>query len=244
VSGPGESRPGDALDGTAWDVARYVSGGMLVAIPAGVHADAVFAGGTVSGSAGCNRYTGGYAATGSALSFGPLATTMMACPPPASEVEAAYLAALATVASHAVTDGRLALLDASGAIVAELAAVPPDAYLGTWTARMVNDGRRAVTSPEAGSEITLELRDDGRASGDATCNRYAGTFTVGDETIAFGPLATTRMACPTPELAAQERAYIAALARAVTWQVRGDQLQLRDADGALQASFARKASGV
>jgi hypothetical protein len=134
------------LEGTTWTVARYAIGGALVHVPAGVHADAVFAAGRVSGSAGCNRYTGGCTASGSALSVGPLATTMKACPPPASEVEAVYLAALATVASYAQTIDRLTLFDASGAVVIEYVAVPRDAYLGSWTARMVNNGRQAVTS--------------------------------------------------------------------------------------------------
>jgi heat shock protein HslJ len=237
------TRPGDALEGSAWDLVRHVSGGALVAVPAGIHADVVFARETVSGSAGCNRYTGGYGASGSAIAFGPLATTMMACPPPASEVEAAYLAALATVVSYAVTADRLTLLDASGAVVVEYAAVPRDAYLGSWSARMVNNGRQAVASIEAGSEITLEIRDDGGASGNATCNPYMGTCTVVGRAIAIGALATTRMVCATPELAAQEQAYLAALGRAAAWEVSGDVLELRDAGGALQASFTRASSG-
>lgn len=227
------------LDGTAWTVTRYADGGVLVDIPAAVHADAVFTAGGVSGSAGCNRYTGAFDASGDTATFGPLATTMMACPPPASTVEAAYLAALATVVSYAVAADRLTLLDASGAVVVEYAAVPRDAYLGSWSARMVNNGRQAVASIEAGSEITLEVREVGAVSGNATCNRYMGTCTVAGRAIAFGALATTRMACAAPELAAQEQAYLAALGRAAAWEVSGDVLELRDAGGALQASFAR-----
>jgi heat shock protein HslJ len=66
-----------------------------------------------------------------------------------------------------------------------------------------------------------------------------GTYTVTGTTIAFGPLATTRMACTTAQLAAQERAYLAGLARVMTWVVSGEVLELRDVNGALQASFAR-----
>jgi heat shock protein HslJ len=241
-AGRGPAAGADAtgrLDGTAWTVARYLDGGALADIPAEVHADLVFAAGGVSGSAGCNRYTGAFDASGDAIVFGPLATTLMACPPPASEVEAAYLAALRAVTAYAVTADRLVLLDASGAAVVEYTAVPRDAYLGSWSGRMVNDGRQAVASLEAGSEITLQLREDGGASGNATCNRYMGSYTVDGRAIAFGRLAATRMACATPELAAQEQAYLAALGLAAAWEVRADVLELRDAGGALQASFGR-----
>jgi heat shock protein HslJ len=114
-----------------------------------------------------------------------------------------------------------------------------DRHVGTWIARMVNNGRQAVSSLEPDTEITLELRADGGVSGSATCNRYMGTCTVDGGTIGFGPIAATRMACATPKLAAQEQAYLAALARATAWEVRGDELELRDADGALQASYVR-----
>ena len=137
-------------------------------------------------------------------------------------------------------EDRLTLFDTEGLPVVEYAAAPRDAYRGAWTARMVNNGKQAVTSLERGSEITLDLAADGAASGNATCNRYMGTYAVHGEAIAFGALATTRMACPTAELAAQEQAYLAALGRSTTWSVRGDVLEMRDAAGAVQATFVRR----
>ena len=47
------------------------------------------------------------------------------------------------------------------------------------------------------------------------------------------------MACPPPASDA-EAAYLAALARATAWEVHRDTLELRDAAGALLASFARR----
>ncbi len=69
--------------------------------------------GTVSGFAGCNTFTGTYTIDGQALSFGPLASTKMACEPPASAVEAEYLGALAGVGEWTLTDGGL---DLSGSV--------------------------------------------------------------------------------------------------------------------------------
>ena len=54
--------------------------------------------GRVSGSGGINRLMGDYTLTGDELSFGMLATTMMAGPPERMEAEQRFLAALGTVA--------------------------------------------------------------------------------------------------------------------------------------------------
>jgi len=56
--------------------------------------------GTVSGSAGCNRFTSTFEAEGAALRFGPAATTRRLCPGDGvMEQEQAFLRALATVAT-------------------------------------------------------------------------------------------------------------------------------------------------
>lgn len=60
---------------------------------------------------------------------------------------------------------------------------------------------------------TLSFVDPGRISGKASCNRYGGGADLGDGTIKVGPMQTTRMAC-TPEIDAQERAYLLALQNA------------------------------
>lgn len=66
--------------------------------------------GSVSGFAGCNTFGGTYQLDGTTLTFGPLATTKMACQRPASAVEAEYLAALGGVTGWVVEpDGRLRL---------------------------------------------------------------------------------------------------------------------------------------
>jgi heat shock protein HslJ len=77
----------------------------------------------VAGSTGCNRIMGAYSmdADGS-LQFGNLATTMMACPD--METEAAFLAALRSIRSSTIQDGRLLLIDGQGDPVARFEAKP------------------------------------------------------------------------------------------------------------------------
>ncbi len=227
------------LDGRAFNVVMLRMGDSLGPVPDGVHVDARFGDGRVSGSCGCNRYTAECTARAGTIRIGPAASTMMACPPPRMEVEQAFLAALAAARTYVGAGPILALLDGDGSVVVELFAAPAEAYVGSWEATGINNGRAAVVGPEDGSAVTLELSADGSVAGSATCNRYRGTYTVDEETISFGTLATTRMACPSEALAAQEAAYLAALATAVTWDVSGDRLELRDLRGAMQVAFRR-----
>lgn len=75
------------------------------------------ASGTVSGTAGCNRYTGQYTLDGEELAVSPLASTRMMCAEDVMEQEMAYLAALPWVAGANVIEGELVLTDLDGAPV-------------------------------------------------------------------------------------------------------------------------------
>ena len=83
-----------------------------------------------------------------------------------------------------------------------------------------------------GSRAMLQFGAEGKAAGNAGCNRFSGDFTVGDGAIGFGPMAVTRMMCP-PEMMAVERAFLAALAASAGYARDGITLELRDAGGAV-----------
>ncbi|PSL20142.1 YbaY family lipoprotein [Shimia abyssi] len=68
----------------------------------------------VSGTSGCNRFSGGYDRDGQSLTFLPLASTRMACAGPIDEQEGAVFKALGQVATYAVEDRELILKSASG----------------------------------------------------------------------------------------------------------------------------------
>lgn len=65
--------------------------------------------GTVSGSGGCNTFTGTYTMDGESLSFGPLAATKKMCGPAASEQEFTYFRFLAQINKFKVEDEELEL---------------------------------------------------------------------------------------------------------------------------------------
>jgi len=69
--------------------------------------------GKVSGDSGCNRYVGGYTISGSSITFGPLAGTLMACPDPQMKAEAAYLAKLQSATKFKATLNTLTLYKGS-----------------------------------------------------------------------------------------------------------------------------------
>jgi len=70
---------------------------------------------------------------------------------------------------------------------------------------------------------TLSFVEPGRIIGTGSCNRFGGATELGDGTIKVGALQTTRMAC-TPEIDAQERAYLAALQNAYRLELVSGQL--------------------
>jgi putative lipoprotein len=68
----------------------------------------------------------------------------------------------------------------------------------------------------------------GTVSGNSGCNTFNGSVTIDGDSIEFGPLAGTRMACPEPAMSV-ETAYLAALDGATNWRIDGSQLILEGA---------------
>jgi heat shock protein HslJ len=229
----------DPLSGTSWSLATFVDaqGATQPALP-GVEATLAFAGGRVGGTAGCNRLSGTYQVDGSSLTFGPIMSTMMACPEPQMTQEAAVTNAMANVASFEITGDRLAMNDASGATVLTFDRTQALSLVGReWTATMINNGRGGLASAVAGTTVTATFGEDGSLSGSGGCNSYSGTFAVDGNTISIGSIASTMMMCMGEGVMEQEQAYLAALSKATTYAIDGTTLDLWDADGARQVSY-------
>lgn len=74
-------------------------------------------------------------------------------------------------------------------------------------------------------EATLEFLEQGRVAGRGSCNRFFGAAKIEGGTISFGPLGTSRMACPEP-VSQQEAKYLAALQAAERFTLEGSALLL------------------
>ncbi|HXY32541.1 MAG TPA: META domain-containing protein [Gemmatimonadaceae bacterium] len=94
--------------------------------------------------------------------------------------------------------------------------------LGThWT---VTEVHSAPVGPTA-NEPYIQLAADGKTvSGSGGCNRLTGQSTVAGDSLRFGPMAQTRMACATGM--DQEQAITSALALATRYRIQGNTLQL------------------
>jgi heat shock protein HslJ len=86
-----------------WQVTTL--GGLALPDQASVTFD--FAAPSVSGSAGCNRFTGTYGQDGSNVTFGPAALTRMACAPEVMDVEAGFTKALSRITRFDIAADRL-----------------------------------------------------------------------------------------------------------------------------------------
>lgn len=229
------------LDDTAWVLAaiagRHVSGGSTVTLQ--------FEQGRLSGTDGCNRYSGAYSATGSAFEVSPqLASTRMACPEPAATQAQAFIAGLSAAKRYRVDGARLLLLSSEGTALLTLAAQSLLLEGTSWQATGINNGRQAVQSIAKDTTVTLSFGADGDASGSAGCNHYSGRYAASGSSISIGQIAVTSMNCAAPEgVMEQEQAYLKALAGAGSVRYEGDRLELRTEDGALAASFMRADGG-
>jgi heat shock protein HslJ len=217
-----------AVEGATWSLAAHpaseLHGLARLSRPVTVRFEA----GRLQGFSGCNSFTGSYQLDGDRLKLGQAASTMMACSDPAGSVEKAFQAAFSGTLRYTVEGDRLLVTAASGETL-EFARQPAPALAGsTWKVTGYNNNRQAVVGPLADSVITLSF-EDGQVSGSAGCNSFHGAYATRDDRIEFGPLATTRRACDEP-LMAQESAFLAALASAVTWRIDGNVLDLHRAD--------------
>ena len=113
------------LEGPAWSFLAFIESegweGETEVVPVsmpflGTRITAQFAGGNLSGSAGCNNYGAPYRSSGLSISLGALAATEMECPGPAGvmEQERRYLETLRTVTGRRVYGRQLWLQTEDG----------------------------------------------------------------------------------------------------------------------------------
>lgn len=227
------------LNDSAWTLAA-LAGATLPPTPVPTLS---FEGGRALGSDGCNRYGTSYTAADGKLQLGPQRmATQMACDEPASRVAAAFNRVLDEVRGYRVEAGSLLLLNAAGATLATLAPQPRTLAGTAWQVTGYNNGKQAVTSVIIGTQLTLEFMADGTLRGSGGCNNFNGRYSAEGSQMSIGRVASTRMACESPEgRMAQEALYLAALESTASARREGDRLELRTASGALAVS-ARSAT--
>lgn len=185
----------------------------------------------VSGQSACNRYLGQVTVSGDSVTFGQLGGTQMACmPETVMDLEQVYLAALQTIDAGARDGDVLTLSGPDAELVFEtVPPVPPAALAGTtWVLETLVKGD--VASSVLGTPATLELDDDGTATGGTGCRRFRGGWELTDDLLSLPELATTKQACD-PAVDAQDRLVLAVLAGPAQVSTSGDTMSVTLADG-------------
>jgi heat shock protein HslJ len=157
------------------------------------------------------------------------AVVLAACPSPRAS---------GTADSAAVS----AAPDTSAPVAPELPAptAPAAALEGTeW--RLVDiGGQPSPAGADSARHPGFRLLAEGRkVQGSAGCNRMTGTYQLDGQKLKFGPLATTRMACPAMQT---ETAFLEALGATTRYEISGSSLMLYGADTAvarLEAAAAK-----
>ena len=104
-----------SLDGTNWTLETIDSGTASSPAIEGTEPTLVFAGTMVSGSDGCNQLSGSVTVgPDDAMSFGPLASTQMACEQPVMDQASAIGEILAGVGTYTIDGSTLTLTAGDG----------------------------------------------------------------------------------------------------------------------------------
>ncbi len=77
-----------------------------------------------------------------------------------------------------------------------------------WVSALYNDGRSI--EPSQLGLFALSFEEDGRFSASTDCNSMSGTYTTGENSVSFGPIAMTKMFCED----SQEMEFLALLENA------------------------------
>lgn len=121
-------------------------------------------------------------------------------------------------------------------ILVQRVAAAPSSPAGRWLTEDISGGGVIDRL-----QTVLEIAPDGKVSGTGGCNRFAGTATIKGDSIGFGALAATMMACP-PASMDQERKFFDALKSVRRWSIdpTRQKLVLLDAAGKPLVVLARQ----
>lgn len=180
------------------------------------------ASGGVSGSGGCNDWSGSWTWLGdTGIDIADISVTREPCDEAVGRVEQRFLDLLILTTSFAVADDGLTLTTGDGAdLVFQATSATGSALVGEWVVTAIGD-QPAADIPR--SSVTFD--DTGTLSGSGGCNELHGAWSVEGDSISIEPLAVTRGTCA-EHVMAQETPFLDLLGAASAWALDGDTLHL------------------
>jgi heat shock protein HslJ len=224
------------LEGPTWVLDQQASN--LEVIAPEIVVTAIFADRRISGTSGCNTYGADTVVTRTRLAItSPISSTLKACGPPASNVEAAYRERLPTARRYSIRRDRLTVRTTTKGADLIYRALSAKALLGDWeVTSYFRPG--AITSVIVGTTITASF-DAKNISGNGGCNSYSGPYETDGTKIRIGPVAATQRACLEANVTQQESEYLAALDAVRTFGIDQNGATLFRADGGIAVTMAR-----
>jgi heat shock protein HslJ len=227
----GLGAPSPTLDG-AWLLHEGTSGGAPLDLG---RADVTLEvnGHEVSGRSGCNLYSGTLSvdATGG-VSFGRLGGTEMGCDRDVMDLEAAYLAALATMGRASQSSGVLTLTGKNDRLVfRRVAAESAAPFVATsWRLESVVEGEVASSVVAGADAATLVFDEDGRWQASTGCRTVTGRYdgTMPALTLMLDPYDT--FGCSPAAMEQQDELVLGILDGEVRATIDGRQLTLAGRD--------------
>jgi len=111
----------------------------------------------------------------------------------------------------------------------------PDLNGTSWALTQLQGS--AVTS----KQVPTLIFADGKVSGNASCNSFGGEYKRGaGESLKFGQMMSTLMACADDALMTQESTYLGLLGQVEKYKMENGQLNLYDQGGQLLAEFKKQ----
>lgn len=114
--------PDRPIEGTLWVVTSVLQGDTATGGFDGSNATVQFVDGTARVFAGCNRGSGPATIGATAIDFGPIGMTKMACPQPQMELEMSVMIVLQGSVTYRIEDDQLTLLNGDRGLQLEAAA--------------------------------------------------------------------------------------------------------------------------
>ncbi|WP_187329416.1 META domain-containing protein [Halomicronema hongdechloris] len=232
------------LEAYLWQLHRYyTSAGEVVKVLPSTTLTLEFAlPNQMRGTTGCNDIQGNYQRQSQRLTLTVDSSTLFYCPEPGYMAqEVAYLNALTRTVHFQVENRELQLLDASHTPLltfhAQVASGPALAYR-LWELRGLVDHQGNWVPPLRQSRVTLIFDNQGGAIGFAGCNPFMATYERQASQLHIQSPMLGRRYCPQPEgIMTQETLFLEWLEVTASFEVRGNQLDLKTDQGKRVASF-------
>ncbi len=226
---PGDpGSPASDLDGHAYlSISLDSPNPLLDVVPLvpGTRIRLAFADGAININGGCNTMGGAYRIDGDRIVTDQMSMTEMACDPPRMQQDD-WLATYVSGSTFTLDGDTLILLnnDVRLTLLDEEVATPDLPLEGTtWVLDGIIAGD-VVSSVPVGVNAAIRF-GGGSVEVESGCNTGGGTVEVTADTLTFGAIGLTKMACG-PDAMAVENAVIAALSGTTTYTIDAGVLTL------------------